>query len=39
MLSEYIQEKLDLRILGYFERINESAMQYAERLLAGKNLP
>lgn len=39
MLGEYIQEKLDLRILGYFERINESAMQYAERLLAGKALP
>jgi len=39
MLGEYIQGKLDLRILGYFERINESAMQYAERLLAGKVLP
>jgi hypothetical protein len=38
MLSEYIQAKLDLRILGYFERINESAMQYAERLLSGKTL-
>lgn len=39
MLSDYIQSKLDLRILGYFERISESAMQYAERLLAGKLLP
>jgi hypothetical protein len=39
MLGEYIKDKLDLRILGYFERINESAMQYAERLLAGKSLP
>ncbi len=39
MLGDYIQEKLDLRILGYFERINESAMQYAERLLAGKTFP
>jgi hypothetical protein len=39
MLSDYIQSKLDLRILGYFERINESAMQYAERLLDGKTLP
>ncbi len=39
MLGDYIKEKLDLRILGYFERINESAMQYAERLLAGKALP
>lgn len=39
MLSQYIEAKLDLRILGYFERINESAMQYAERLLAGKSFP
>lgn len=39
MLSEYIKAKLDLRILGYFERINESAMQYAERLLSTKTLP
>lgn len=39
MLSEYIQAKLDLRVLGYFERINESAMQYAERLITGKELP
>lgn len=39
MLADYIQAKLDLRILGYFERINESAMQYAERLLAAKSLP
>lgn len=39
MLGDYIKEKLDLRILGYFERINESAMQYAERLLAGKTFP
>lgn len=39
MLSEYLQSKLDLRILGYFERINNSAIQYAERLLPGKSLP
>lgn len=39
MLGEYLQSKLDLRILGYFERINDSAVQYAERLLAGKTLP
>ena len=38
MLGEYLQNKLDLRILGYFERINNSAIQYAERLLAGKEL-
>lgn len=39
MIGEYLQSKLDLRILGYFERINDSAIQYAERLLAGKQLP
>lgn len=39
MLGEYLQSKLDLRILGYFERINDSAKQYAERLIAGKALP
>lgn len=38
MLADYIESKLDLRILGYFERINESARQYAERLLSGKPL-
>lgn len=39
MLGRYLQSKLDLRILGYFERINDSAVQYAERLLASKRLP
>ena len=39
MLGDYLQSKLDLRVLGYFERINDSAIQYAERLLAGKALP
>uniref|UniRef100_UPI003D0B553A hypothetical protein n=1 Tax=Sulfurimonas sp. TaxID=2022749 RepID=UPI003D0B553A len=28
----------NLRVLGYFERINESAVQYAERLLANSNI-
>jgi len=39
MLSDYLQSKLDLRILGYFNRVTESAVQYGERLLKGKNLP
>ncbi len=39
MFSDYIQAKLDLRVLGYFERVNESAKQYAERLLDGKEFP
>lgn len=35
MLGKYLAEKLDLRVLGYFDRINVSAVQYAERLLEG----
>jgi hypothetical protein len=36
MLADYMKTNLDMRYLGYVERINESAKQYAERLLAGK---
>lgn len=39
MLAKYLSYKLDLRILGYFERVPESAAQYAQRLLEGKELP
>jgi len=39
MLSEYLNKKLDLHLLGYFERISESAVQYAERLLPSHVLP
>jgi hypothetical protein len=39
MLGEYLNKKLDLHLLGYFERISESAVQYAERLLPEKVLP
>jgi len=39
MFAEYMKDKLDLRILGYFERVSESAKQYAIRLLNGKTLP
>lgn len=39
MLSSYLEAKLDLRVLGYFNRVTESAVQYAERLLASKKLP
>jgi Serine dehydrogenase proteinase len=38
MFATYLKDQLDLRYLGYFERINESAVQYASRLLEGKNL-
>ena len=37
MFASYLNMNLNLRLLGYFERINESAVQYAERLLNGKN--
>jgi hypothetical protein len=39
MFANYLSNKLDLKDLGYFERISESAAQYAERLLKGKQLP
>ena len=39
MLGNYLAQKLDLRVLGYFERVGESAVQYGERLLLGKELP
>ncbi|MES9885351.1 MAG: hypothetical protein ABW140_00945 [Candidatus Sedimenticola sp. 6PFRAG1] len=39
VFSKYLINKLKMKDLGYFERINESAAQYAERLLAGKTLP
>ncbi|MBB5353678.1 hypothetical protein HNR46_003939 [Haloferula luteola] len=38
MFAQYLKGQLDLGILGYFERINESATQYASRLLQGKTL-
>ena len=39
MFAKYLSNKLDLRTLGYFERVSESATQYAQRLLQGKRLP
>ncbi|MBA7548477.1 hypothetical protein ES705_40937 [subsurface metagenome] len=39
MFAKYLSAKLDLRVLGYFNRVTESAAQYAERLLIGKELP
>lgn len=39
MLASFLAQKLDLRILGYFERVSESTVQYATRLLTGKKLP
>lgn len=39
MFSKYLASSLNLHDLGYFERVSESAAQYAERLLADKSLP
>ena len=39
MWSAYLGAKLDLNDLGYFDRVTESAAQYAERLMRDKALP
>jgi len=39
MFAKYLNENLSIRALGYYERVNESATQYAARLLSNKNLP
>jgi len=39
MFAKYLSLKLDLRTLGYFERVAESAVDYAGRLLRGKTFP
>lgn len=39
MFAKYLTDNLNIRHLGLFERVNESAVQYAERLLTGKDLP
>lgn len=39
MFAKYLTANLNIKDLGYFERINESAVQYAQRLLNGKSFP
>lgn len=39
MLTKYLIDQAPIRILGYYERVSESAAQYGERLLTGKQLP
>jgi len=39
MFAKYLTANLNIKDLGYFERINESAVQYAQRLLDGKSFP
>lgn len=39
MFAKYLTDNLNIQHLGLFERINESAAQYASRLLNGKSFP
>jgi hypothetical protein len=39
MLAQYLSASLNMHDLGYLERVSESAAQYAERLLSGKEFP
>lgn len=39
MFAQYLSKNLNLKDLGYFDRVSESASQYAERLLSGKKFP
>ena len=39
VFAKYLSFELDLKQLGHFERISESAVQYAERLLVDKDFP
>ena len=39
MFAKYLNDNLSIRALGYYERVNESATQYAARLLSNKKLP
>lgn len=39
MWAKYLIDQVPIRRLGHYERVSESAAQYAERLLNGKQLP
>ncbi len=39
MFARYLTDNVNIKHLGLFERVNESAAQYAERLLTGNSLP
>ena len=36
MLSKYLTDQIPIRVLGYYQRVAESAVQYAERLLSDR---
>jgi hypothetical protein len=39
MLTKYLIDQAPIQVLGHYERVGESAAQYAERLLTGRRLP
>jgi Serine dehydrogenase proteinase len=39
MLTKYLTDQVPIQVLGYYERVGASAIQYAERLIGGKSLP
>lgn len=38
MLGKYLTDQIPIRVFGYYQRVAESAVQYAERLLSNKTL-
>ncbi|AYD00809.1 ATP-dependent Clp protease proteolytic subunit [Neorhizobium sp. NCHU2750] len=38
LLGPYISDQVPIRVLGYYQRVSESAVQYAERLLGKRPL-
>jgi len=38
MLTKYLTDQIPIRVFGYYQRVAESAVQYAERLLSNKSL-
>lgn len=38
MLTKYLTDQIPIRVFGYYQRVAESAVQYAERLLQNKTL-
>ncbi|WP_128958293.1 SDH family Clp fold serine proteinase [Bradyrhizobium guangzhouense] len=39
VLAKYLIDQISIRRLGYYERVGESAAQYAERLIGRRQLP
>ncbi|MCD9134051.1 SDH family Clp fold serine proteinase [Escherichia coli] len=37
MFAKYLSEKLNIGLIGYYDRVSESASQYAQMLLRGKH--